>query len=102
MVVKLENVSNLYADVYPTCAKLRGRENMECFGPECGKKLKQRPKFLPALVEDDAEPLEDFEEKPRRRPYIPQREIRRQPSVSPKRERLQRQMLPSLSEDEEP
>lgn len=107
MVVKLETVSALYADVYPSCSKLRDRMiSMECIVSECPRRQKQRPASLPALVEDDAEPMEAFEleQQPRRPVLLKSREtVRRQQSISPpRRERLRRQLLPSLSEDEEP
>lgn len=99
MVVKLETISALYADVYPTLSKTRGRD-MDCQS-DCARRQKQRRAAMPALVEDDSE--ETFE--PEQRSYILHTEgLRRQKSVSPqRRERLRRQLvLPSLSEDEEP
>lgn len=103
MVVKLETVSALYADVYPGCAKMRGRtDTIQCIIPECAKRQKQRPKSMPALIEDDAEPVEAFElSNLPRRPFVPQ--FNRQQSLSPiRKEHRRRQVLPSLSEDEEP
>lgn len=102
MVVKLEVVSALYADGFPT-PKARGRE-MECAAVDCPRRQKPRQVALPALVEDDSEVEEAFEAE-QERPYVPRADyLRRQKSISPqRRERLQRHLvLPSLSEDEEP
>lgn len=95
MVVKLETVSALYADVYPA---IKGRRDMETIVTDCPRRQK-RQVALPALVEDETE--EVFEEK---RSYLLHTEgLRRQKSVSPQRQRLRRSLaLPSLSEDEEP
>lgn len=100
MVVKLETVAALYADVYPTIAKSRSRE--ECISMDCPRRQKLRCTALPALVEDDSE-VEAYEPEPRS--FIMHGEgLRRQKSLSPqRRERMRRQLaLPSLSEDEEP
>ncbi|XP_063384450.1 uncharacterized protein LOC134670579 [Cydia fagiglandana] len=100
MVVKL-SVSALYSDGFPTLPKARGRE--ECVAADCPRRQKMQQVSLPALVEDDSEVEETFEQE--QRPYILRAEhLRRQKSVSPqRRERLLRHMvLPSLSEDEEP
>lgn len=98
MVVKLETVAALYADVYPALLK-KGRDS-EC-GSDCSRRQKQRRVALPALVEDESEDTFVTEQTS----YILHAEgLRRQKSVSPqRRERLRRQLvLPSLSEDEEP
>lgn len=97
MVVKLETVGALYADVYPS---LKHRE-MDPIVTDCPRRQKLRGTALPALVEDDSE--EVFE--PQQRSYVLHTEgLRRQKSVSPqRREKLRRTLaLPSLSEDEEP
>ena len=102
MVVKLETIAALGADVYPACAKVMGRD--QCVAPEGPRRQKLRKTQLPALVEDDSEPeTADTFEKPRR--HVPHlNTLRRQNSISPhRREKLCRQLvLPSLSEDEEP
>ncbi|XP_060806277.1 uncharacterized protein LOC132903044 [Amyelois transitella] len=100
MVVKLENVAALYADVYPAISKTRGRE--ECITMDCPRRQKMRGASLPALVEDDSE-VEAYEAEPKS--FILHGEgLRRQKSLSPqRRERMRRHLaLPSLSEDEEP
>ncbi|XP_075981980.1 uncharacterized protein LOC142980467 [Anticarsia gemmatalis] len=97
MVVKLETVAALYADVYPS---LKHRE-MDSIATDCPRRQKLRGTALPALVEDDSE--EVFEQE--QRSYVLHTEgLRRQKSISPqRREKLRRTLaLPSLSEDEEP
>jgi hypothetical protein len=99
MVVKLETVAALYADVYPVISKTR--RDVECMTLDCPRRQKQRRAAMPALVEDESEEVFQQEQ----RPYILHTEmLRRQKSISPqRRERLRRQLvLPSLSEDEEP
>ncbi|VVC94966.1 unnamed protein product [Leptidea sinapis] len=96
MVVKLATTA-LYADVYPTLPKSRGRQ-MDC----ASEKRQKLSMALPALVEDDSE-SEVYE--PEQKSFIIRTEdFRRQKSISPqRRERMRRQLaLPSLSEDEEP
>ncbi|CAG4990396.1 unnamed protein product [Colias eurytheme] len=97
MVVKL-SVAALYADVYPTHPKSRGRQ-MDC-SAERRQKLSTA---LPALVEDDSEG-EAYEPERERSFLLRTEDLRRQKSISPqRRERMRRQLaLPSLSEDEEP
>lgn len=98
MVVKLETVAALYADVYPALPKHR---DMDTVVTDCPRRQKLRGTALPALVEDDSE--EVFE--PEQRSYVMRTEgLRRQKSISPqRREKLRRTLaLPSLSEDEEP
>ncbi|CAG9128789.1 unnamed protein product [Plutella xylostella] len=88
MVVKMETVAAL--DVYPAKAEY-----------DCSRRQKAR-KTLPALVEDDSEP-EYEEEQPRSPLMMRADQLRRQHSVSPpRRQRANRLVLPSLSEDEEP
>ncbi|CAH4001165.1 unnamed protein product [Pieris brassicae] len=96
MVVKL-TAAALYADVYPTHTKARGRQM------DCAAEKRQKLTALPALVEDDSE-VEEYEQ-PMVKCFVPRPEgLRRQKSISPQgRERMRRQLaLPSLSEDEEP
>ncbi|KAJ8728738.1 hypothetical protein PYW07_006434 [Mythimna separata] len=97
MVVKLETVAALYADVYPSLPKHRDMDNVVS---DCRRRQKMRGTALPALVEDDSE--EVFE--PEQRSYVMRTEgLRRQKSISPQRQKLRRTLaLPSLSEDEEP
>lgn len=97
MVVKLETVAALYADVYPSLPKHR---DMDTVVTDCPRRQKLRGTALPALVEDDSE--EVFE--PEQRSYVMRTEgLRRQKSISPQRQKLRRTLaLPSLSEDEEP
>ncbi|XP_059060986.1 uncharacterized protein LOC131853912 [Achroia grisella] len=99
MVVKLETVTAMYADVYPALPK--SRRDMECMTSDCPRRQKPRCTALPALVEDDSE-IEAYTPEPKS--YILHTELRRQKSLSPqRRERMRRQLaLPSLSEDEEP
>lgn len=96
MVVKLETVSALYADVYPT---IKSRRDMDTIVTDCPRRQK-RQVALPALVEDETEEVFETE----KRSYLLHTEgLRRQKSVSPQRQRLRRSLaLPSLSEDEEP
>lgn len=97
MVVKLETVANLYANVYPS---LKHRE-MDHIVTDCPRRQKLRATALPALVEDDSEEIFETEQQS----YVLHTEgLRRQKSVSPqRREKLRRTLaLPSLSEDEEP
>lgn len=96
MVVKLESVSALYADVYPT---IKSRRDMDTIVADCPRR-KKRQVALPALVEDETEEVFETE----KRSYLLETEgLRRQKSVSPQRQRLRRSLaLPSLSEDEEP
>ncbi|CAG5054047.1 unnamed protein product [Parnassius apollo] len=94
MVVKLSVA--LYADVYPTLAKSRGRQ-LDCAAETKRQKMCAA---LPALVEDDSEVEVEQEHC-----HILRTEgLRRQMSVSPqRREKMRRTLvLPSLSEDEEP
>lgn len=96
MVVKLQTVSALYADVYPS---IKSRREMESIVTDCPRRQK-RQVALPALVEDETEEVFETE----KRSYLLHTEgLRRQKSVSPQRQRLRRSLaLPSLSEDEEP
>lgn len=100
MVVKLENMSTLYTDVYPSLQK--SRREMDTITTDCPRRQKQRQQIsLPALVEDDSEEVFETE----KRSYLLHTEhLRRQKSISPqRREKMRRQLaLPSLSEDEEP
>lgn len=100
MVVKLENIAALYADVYPSLPKQR-REK-DTVATDCPRRQKMHCASLPALIEDASEEVFETEEQTS---FVLHTEgLRRQKSVSPqRRERLRRQLaLPSLSEDEEP
>ncbi|KAG6440247.1 hypothetical protein O3G_MSEX001190 [Manduca sexta] len=99
MVVKLETVATLYADVYPTLPK--SRRDMDTIATDCPRRQKLRCTSLPALVEDESEEVFQVEQKS----FLLHTEgLRRQKSISPqRREKLRRHLaLPSLSEDEEP
>ncbi|CAH2055663.1 unnamed protein product, partial [Iphiclides podalirius] len=88
MVVKLSVA--LYADVYPS---LPARQRSGCAEPK-------RQKIccaLPALVEDDSEA-----EMEREHCHVRAEALRRQKTDPHRRRRVQRSVLPSLSEDEEP
>lgn len=99
MVVKLETVATLYADVYPT---IKTRRDMDS-GVQCSRRQKNRRTALtlPALVEDEHEEVFETEKMSN---LLHTEGLRRQKSISPqRRERMRRQhALPSLSEDEEP
>lgn len=99
MVVKLETVATLYADVYPT---IKTRRDMDA-GVECSRRQKNRRTALalPALVEDETEEIFETEKQSN---LLHTEGLRRQKSISPqRREKMRRQLaLPSLSEDEEP
>ncbi|GBP59154.1 hypothetical protein EVAR_53307_1 [Eumeta japonica] len=109
MVVKLESVAPLYADAYPNCQQSLSSGNqkrilMDNFVMDCPRRRKLSA-ALPALTEDDDEPMTEVVEprQPRMSTYTLAEARRRHSPSPPRKDRLlPTRILPSLSEDEEP